>query len=66
MKVQELKRELALLGAKTTGRKKDLIERLEYYDRNNNFQTNDAILPESLPMPDWPSNKQFKTITIRD
>ena len=56
MNLIQLKIQLELRGAKTTGRKKELVERLEAYDRNQNFygpSTSD-FLPESNPMPAWP------------
>jgi hypothetical protein len=56
MKLYQLKLELELRGAKTTGRKKELVERLEAYDRNQNFNGPNAsnFLPESNPLPAWP------------
>ncbi|CAG4933233.1 unnamed protein product [Parnassius apollo] len=40
-KVAELKIELKKRGAKVTGTKEKLIERLNDYDRNNNFKSNE-------------------------
>ncbi len=40
--VPALKKELAQRGAKTSGRKAELVERLEAYDRNDNFGTENA------------------------
>ncbi|XP_052790029.1 uncharacterized protein LOC128224265 [Mya arenaria] len=48
----QLKTELRRRNAKLTGRKKELIERLEAYDRNQNFNREEDLLPEfnmSLP-----------------
>lgn len=61
--VNELKKELSRRGAKTTGRKAELVARLEAYDRNDNFRTNDVQRPAEIPMPDWPQAGQFRTIT---
>ncbi|XP_063415866.1 uncharacterized protein LOC134697517 [Mytilus trossulus] len=51
--VPALKKELSLRGAVTRGRKTDLIERLNAYDRNKNFQEEPVILPEPLDVG-WP------------
>ncbi|XP_074649756.1 uncharacterized protein LOC141904984 [Tubulanus polymorphus] len=53
--VNELKVELQKRGAKTTGCKSDLIERLEAYDRNENFQNEAIIIPREL-LPNWPGD----------
>ena len=61
----KLKLELSKRGAKTTGTKAVLVERLRAYDRNQDFSSNSAIsMPEDIPMPMWPDNVVFKTITI--
>ncbi|XP_013391521.1 uncharacterized protein LOC106159688 [Lingula anatina] len=58
--VNELKRKLLECGALTTGRKCELIERLDAYERNANFSEE----PIFVPKPDfveWP-NTGFKTL----
>ena len=60
-----LKEELSRRGAKTTGTKSALVERLRAYDRNQDFSTSsNVILPESLPMPEWPDSVVFRTLTL--
>ena len=61
----KLKVELAKRGARTTGTKLVLVERLRAYDRNHDFSSVNTFqdLPEELPMPDWPNSVVFKTIT---
>jgi hypothetical protein len=59
-----LKKELVSRGAKLTGRKAELIDRLEAYDRNDDFRGAPVIqLPESLPMPAFPEISSFRTLT---
>uniref|UniRef100_A0A8W8IXM2 SAP domain-containing protein n=1 Tax=Magallana gigas TaxID=29159 RepID=A0A8W8IXM2_MAGGI len=52
--VPQLKKELIQRDASTHGRKTDLIERLESYDRNKNFLPPPVLLPEPLDV-NWPS-----------
>ncbi|XP_048244174.1 uncharacterized protein LOC124137475 [Haliotis rufescens] len=54
--VEKLKTELRCRGATTRGKKIDLIERLESYDRNNNFchSEDDIKLPEPIRFESWP------------
>ncbi|XP_061197582.1 uncharacterized protein LOC133205732 isoform X2 [Saccostrea echinata] len=59
--VQKLKKELMLRGAVTTGRKTDLIERLEAYERNFNFSGPVIELPAERKV-DWPTTG-YKQIT---
>jgi len=61
--VQKLKLELSKRGAKTGGRKAELIERLEAYDRNQNFQSFEVQLPSESPMPNWPDVHLFRSVT---
>jgi hypothetical protein len=61
--VDKLKLELAKRGAKTTGRKAELIERLEAYDRNQDFSSTSVIIPAEVPMTDWPERTFFRSIT---
>ena len=50
-------------GAKTAGRKKELVERLELYDQNQNFQWSlPSGVPEAPEVDDWP----FSSITEKD
>lgn len=63
--VHQLRSELAKVGAKTTGRKAELLERLEAYQRNSNFLGPSVILPESNPMPEWPQ-EGFKSLTAEN
>jgi hypothetical protein len=61
-----LKKELAARGAKLTGRKSELIDRLGAYDRNDDFRGAAVIQPESLPMPNFPKMAAFRTLTAED
>jgi hypothetical protein len=61
-----LKKELAARGAKVTGRKAELIDRLEAYNRNDDFRNAPIIQPESLPMPSFPQMSAFRTLTAAD
>jgi hypothetical protein len=54
MTIAQLKNELERRGAKVTGRKKELIERLESYDKHSNFSGPSFELPDSVSLPDWP------------
>ena len=62
----QLKLELARRGARTTGTKSVLVERLRAYDRNQDFSNSSATIniPEEIPMPAWPDTAVFKTVTI--
>ena len=62
----QLKIELARRGARTTGQKAELVERLRAYKRNQDFNsgTGEITIPEDLPMPNWPSAVVFKTVTV--
>lgn len=64
--VAQLKRELSARGARVSGRKGELIQRLEDYDKNDDFRGPSIPVPESSPMPAWPQNALFKSITDRD
>uniref|UniRef100_A0A8W8NTL1 SAP domain-containing protein n=1 Tax=Magallana gigas TaxID=29159 RepID=A0A8W8NTL1_MAGGI len=52
--VPQLKKELIQRDASTHGRKTDLIDRLESYDKNKNFLPPPVLLPEPLDV-NWPS-----------
>jgi hypothetical protein len=64
--VTVLKKELAARGAKLSGRKAELIDRLEAYDRNDDFRGAAVIQPESHPMPNFPEMAAFRTLTAED
>jgi hypothetical protein len=65
--VKLLKTALSDRRAKTSGRKAELIERLESYDRNDDFRGTTTIqLPESVPMPTFPGISTFRTLTETD
>ncbi|XP_078331975.1 uncharacterized protein LOC144625336 isoform X3 [Crassostrea virginica] len=53
LSVDQLKKELGRRGAATTGRKTDLIERLEAYERNQDFRGPIIVLPPE-DNRDWP------------
>jgi len=59
----KLKTELSRIGAKTSGRKAELINRLEAYERNGNFNGEPFMIHPQTPMPLWPSNAQFRSVT---
>jgi hypothetical protein len=64
--VKLLKHALSERGAKTTGRKAELIERLQAYDCNEDFRGTIVIqLPEVIPMPEWPKTS-FHTVVDTD
>ena len=65
-KVDRLKQELRERGAKLTGKKAELIDRLESYDRNDNFRGEEIVLPEANPMPDFPPLSSFRSLTLGD
>jgi len=65
--IGRLKNELSTRGAKVTGRKAELIERLEAYDRNDDFRGQQTIfIPEATPMPNFPEISNFRTLTHSD
>lgn len=59
MTVEQLKNELRKRGAKLSGRKGELLERLEAYDRNNNFGYNE---PENVEKMVVPEKLQYKDV----
>ena len=63
--VKDYQRELAARGAKVSGRKKELVERLEDYERNHNFGFQPIII-EGDPLPHFPDISKFRTITASD
>ena len=63
---KELIKLLKERGAKTSGRKHELIERLEAYDRMAAYpspSTSFLPVPTVNPMPTWPNSSLFKSIT---
>jgi len=66
MSLAQLKLELARRGARTTGRKSELVTRLRDYERNQDFTggRTDVPVPDELAMPKWPSTAVFKTLTM--
>lgn len=62
--IPKIQQELKKRGAKRiSGRKAELIERLEAYDRNNNFAGPSASLPTEEQMPEFPDISNFRSIT---
>ncbi|XP_063436783.1 uncharacterized protein LOC134718219 [Mytilus trossulus] len=67
----ELKKELKTRGARVSGRKRELIERLESYDRNQNFGKETAedefnmTLPSSSIYKDVNSETDFSNFTSK-
>jgi hypothetical protein len=65
--LKQLQSECGERGIKKTGRKTELFDRLEYYDRNDDFRAGPAIIiPAANPMPLWPPILNFRTITASD
>jgi len=60
----KIKLELAKRGARTTGTKTQLVERLRAYDRNQDFLTSGVVLitPDDLKMPAWPHEGAFRSM----
>ena len=65
-KIKDYQRELAARGAKVSGRKKELAERLEAYERNDNFGFEPVIPREVDPLPHFPDISKFRTIIPAD
>ncbi|KAK6186651.1 hypothetical protein SNE40_005937 [Patella caerulea] len=74
MTLSQLKIDLKSRGAKISGRKRELVERLEAYDRNSNFNTQpeevnkeyEMILPSSSNYKDVNKDTEFPVITYND
>ena len=64
--VPVIRQALADRGAKTTGKKEELINRLVAYEENDNFQGPAIILPEVDAMPEFPPTAFFRTLTTSD
>ena len=58
--VKDYQRALASRGAKVSGRKKELIDRLEAYERNDNFGAQPIISEAQDPLPNFPSISEFR------
>ena len=65
-KVIDYQRALAARGAKVTGRKKELIERLEAYERNDNFGASPVVPEGGDPLPHFPEMSNFRSLTTSD
>ena len=52
-----------ILWAKRTGKKKDLVQRLLDWNRNNNFRGPTIDIPDPICIPEWP-RQGFKSLTI--
>lgn len=67
-KLPELKAELKARRAKTSGRKKELVQRLENLDEILHVTVPDGAinLPEPNLIPQWPEQASFKTLTPED
>lgn len=63
MSVPQLQSELRLRGARISGRKADLLERLIALDRVQDVcTTTSAIIPPSPPNIQWPPASRFKSL----
>uniref|UniRef100_A0A0K2TLY0 SAP domain-containing protein n=1 Tax=Lepeophtheirus salmonis TaxID=72036 RepID=A0A0K2TLY0_LEPSM len=49
----ELMTELVKRGARTHGKKLLLIERLQFYDSNDDFRRSVVQIPDLIPMLNW-------------
>ena len=63
--VKDYQRALASRGAKVSGRKQELIERLAAYERNDDFGFQPVAL-EADPLPHFPDITKFRTLTNSD
>ena len=61
--VKDYQRALAARGAKVSGRKKELVELLEAYERNDNFGATPIIGDTDNPLPFFPEITKFRTLT---
>ena len=59
-KVPDYQRALAARGAKISGRKQELIQRLEDYERNDNFGATPIIIDTTNPLPNFPAIAKFR------
>ena len=65
--VKDYQRALAVRGAKVSGRKKELVERLEAYERNDNFGATPIIVAgHGDPLPHFPDVSKFRSLTEAD
>ena len=58
--VKHYQRALASRGAKVSGRKKELVERLEAYERNDNFGFEQILAAGDDPLPHFPDISKFR------
>ena len=63
--VKDYQRELAARGAKVSGRKKELVERLEAYERNDNFGFSPIFDADADPLH-FPDIAKFRTLHPSD
>ena len=61
--IQQLKKELVQCGAKFSGRKAELVKRLEDYERNQNFQSAPVLMPAENQFPSWLNSSLFRSLT---
>ncbi|XP_060563423.1 uncharacterized protein LOC132722856 [Ruditapes philippinarum] len=62
--IPELEKELKKRNAKQSGRKKDLVERLEAYERNLNFGQSDVSAPDYyITLPEKSNYKDVNSDT---
>lgn len=65
--LQQLKSALREHNARTTGRKAELLERLEFYEKNEDIQTSFIPMPAPVnTIPEWPHISKFSSITEND
>lgn len=65
-RVAELKQALRDRGGKTTGKKRELVERLQGYERNDDFRAPAVVIPAADPMPGFPPLASFHSLTPED
>ena len=64
-KLDKLKAECRSRGIKVDGRKREIIDRLESYDRNDDFQGPPIVLPSAPKFPTV-NMSLFRTLTTSD
>ena len=64
-KLPELRRELRERQIRTTGRKSELVDRLEHWDATQDFlhSTPGPSIPNPSLTPDWPQTSSFSSVT---
>ena len=67
MTVPALQAELRRRGGRQTGRKAELVARLEAYDgMDERFPSDDIRLPPPTPLQNWPEKADFKSVCFED